>query len=165
MKRSLLVLGTVFLFLLISMQLQAQEKSLMLGPADLLPLEDDIDYWQNGEYIKINTSTVTYHYFYAPIHLPDGVRIKRIVVFYGDNDATENVGFYLFRENMYNGAYGGIISDTTSSGAVTGRRTLTAYANWTNNLISNGGYTYSFTVYFSDLAPSLYFYGVKIIYE
>jgi hypothetical protein len=162
MKKSVLTLSMVTLFFLFPLVLQAQEQSLMLGPADFAPYLDDHDYVRRS-YELYSTSGASNQYFYAPIHLPNGVRLKRVVLFFHDSGS----GFLLLnviRDNKYNFYSEDVIGFTLTSGTP-GNSTLTAGANWAYNLINNNGYTYTLMIHFNESGSEYKFYGAKVIYQ
>jgi hypothetical protein len=145
------------------MLLQAQEQYLMIGAADFIPHQDQADYYLHAEGLYAQSAD-TVKYYYAPLHLPEGVRIKRVVLFFYDN-SSGNLQLSVYRNNKYTGGQDYIIGLTYTSGTP-GDSTLTAYANWAYNLISNGGYSYVLRIHFTTADGSaLKFYGAKVIYE
>jgi hypothetical protein len=164
MKKNLSVLSIVLVLFLSPLLLQSQEQYLMLGPSDMLPYMDDNDYSHSG--VELYSENVaTHRYFYAPIHLPDGVRLKRVILFYYD-DHGGNIQLDVYRENLYTGATNTICT-WSSAGTSTSRQIQTIGANWTYNLISNGGYTYFLKIYFTDSTAgnATRFFAAKIVYQ
>ena len=162
MKKSILTLSMVVVFFLIPMLLQAQEVSIMLGSFDFVPYQDDNDYWRNADGFYSESGAV-YRYFSAPLHLPEGVRIKRVVLFFHDSGAS-GVQLRVYRNNKYSGAQDEVIGTHTSSGTP-GDSTLTANANWTYNLVQNTGYSYSLRIHFTGSGSAYKFFGARVFYE
>ena len=162
MKKSVLTLSMVAAFFLIPMLLQAQEESIMLGSMDFVPYQDDNDYWRNATEFYSETGAI-YRYFSAPIHLPDGVRLKRVTLFFHDSGAS-GVQMRVYRNNKFSGNQDQVIGTTTSSGTP-GDGSIVAYASWTYNLIQNTGYSYSLRIYFEGSGSAYKFYGARVVYE
>jgi hypothetical protein len=161
-KKSVLTLGMAVLLFLSPMLLQAQEKSLMISSADFVPHQNDNGIWRNAEYFYTQTGA-THRYFYAPIDLPDGVRLKRVVLFFHDS-GTGYVQLTVYRNNKYTGGQDYVVSSTSSSGTP-GDSSLSAGANWAYNLISNNGYSYSLRIYFSEAGSAYKFIGARVVYQ
>ena len=152
----------VAVFFLIPMLLQAQEESIMIGAPDFTPHQNDHNVWLNSSYFYCQTGA-TDRWFYAPLHLPNGVRIKRVRFFFHDS-GTGNVQMAVTRSNKYAGDWDYVVSDVTSSGTP-GDSAQTANANWTYNLVQNTGYSYSVRVGFSEAGSAYQFMGARVFYE
>jgi hypothetical protein len=163
MKKSFLVSVLGFLFCFAPMVIQAQEMTLMLGPPDFVPQTNE-GYFMFRNQLFPYTGTV-YRTFFAPVHLPNNVRIKRVVIYYKDEHATSNIFVTLYRCNTYT-LDSNILCDWNSSGTTSGWQQHTAYANWSFNEVQNGGYHYVFRINFnSDSTNEVMLYAIKIIYQ
>jgi hypothetical protein len=163
MKEIFLVSVLVCLFCLTPIGLQGQEMSLMLGPPDFIPQANE-DYFMFRDQLFPYTGTA-YRTFFAPVHLPEDVRIKKVVIYYKDEHATSNLFVTLYRCNNYT-LSSSILCDWNSSGFATGWQQHTAYANWAFNKVKNGGYHYVIRINFnSDSTNEVILYAIKIIYQ
>jgi len=68
---------------------------LMLTAYDFQPRSMDSD-WRYFNGRELYNPGVTTGYYYAPVHLPDGATINKVVLYYFDNDET-NLQLSLFR--------------------------------------------------------------------
>lgn len=154
----------LFIFLLgMAPLLRAQTESIMLGPTDFFPMNNNMDHYQYGNYMQMSSGTSGT--FFAPLHIPQGKRIKYLTLFYLDN-TTSSISFELHRSNLYSGAINPIFYDQTS-GSSSSRRILKMTPNWAFNLVNNTGYHYYLLLYFSSgtQGTNLQFYGAKVVYE
>jgi hypothetical protein len=122
--------------------------------------------YKNVQYIYTQTQPGDAGYCYAPVNLPQGVRIDGIVLFYLDNSAGANIEVKLQRHyQAVADAYVTLFSVTTS-GAASGVRSLADYSlDGGMRLVNNNGWQYSLRLQFQAASEQLRCFGVKIVYH
>jgi hypothetical protein len=106
-------------------------------------------------------------YAYAPVHLPQGAKVTKLIIYYVDNacGVSQYLVVTLTRHNLATGAVqkmGEVTSDKVPCEAY--RRTLED-ATISNSMIDNEKYSYAFYTKFFDAIDRLKFTGAKIYYE
>ena len=155
-KRAIVFLGV--LFFLLPMLVHAGV--LILGPADFQPYSDNNDYFMNSERLYSESGAI-YRYFYAPVHLPDGAKITRVLISYYDNSAS-SIEVSMFRMNIWGGNSQQMFSSSTTGEADYMRKDTVVGSTISYKWINGKKYIYSCRVYFSSGGSNLKLYAVKI---
>lgn len=102
----------------------------------------------------------------APINLPDGVTVKKLVAYITDNTPEDEARILIIlgRQNLQTGIREQMVSiGTGGASASPARRELTASAiNFAR--VNNDRYSYHLIVIFGRQNPNLKFHGAKIRY-
>ena len=153
----------VFLCALFFSPFFAQADSLILGGADFLPLDYQVDYRTSYFYTYLNYQSVGSE-FTAPIHLPDGARITSVVIFYDDSHAIGDLQVSMYKVNIYNN--NDTVMAAWSSTGTPGYTTHKIAPITGGNSINNTGYAYfAFLHFTSNLASvDVKMYKIKINY-
>jgi hypothetical protein len=143
----------------------AQADSLFLSPCDFNPESEDASYTMSFTYLYVDSGS-TYVGFFAPVHLPEGTKVTSVVVFYEDNHATGNLGFYLRKINAYTNSNTNM-ANWTSSGTSPGLASHKISPIVGGNVINNGGYIYVAKIFFTlnTAGPNVFLRRVKINYK
>ncbi len=120
----------------------------------------------NVQYIYTLTQPGDAGYCYAPVNLPQGVRIDGIVLYYLDNDISANIEVKLQRHyQLTQDAYKTLFTVTTSGAG----NWISSLGDWTlddgTRLVNNNSYQYSLRLQFQAATDQLKCCGVKIIYH
>ena len=164
MKKLLLLSISMLLLFISPVILHAQEKYLVITSADLLPHDNTLEYTQNGTFLSYDSGPGN-GYFYAPLHLPDGVKIKKLVFFFEDKDTNTYISGNIYRVNLYTGSVNYLIMNLSVTGATPGRQVISAYTGSSYNIVNNQGYGYLFCVNFGMASTKTKFFGAKIFYQ
>jgi len=105
-------------------------------------------------------------YCYAPVSLPQGVRIDGIVLYYLDNEISANIEIKLQRHYQpTQDAYKTLFTVTTSGAG----NWISSLGDWTlddgTRLVNNNSYQYSLRLQFQAATDQLKCFGVKIVYH
>ncbi len=164
-----LVLGVFILIILTSGIGEAQVNYYYsINPTAFRPRADSIDFYVASDWgWAENTSTLSYAYFYAPIHLPEGAKIKKIYCYVYDLNLTWDITIGLIkRSNVSSENY---IMYSATSNAAPGAYTLqqTTAFTVTGRIVANKKWNYLAYIYIpSVLADSnLRWGGFRILYE
>lgn len=114
-----------------------------LGAEAFQPYSQSATWARNGTLLLYST-TAGYQSFDAPVTLPNGARVKQVVFYYYDNDATYDAGLYWVTFPAQN--FTGLATPTVGT---TGVANSIRYAVMTNfpNPIDNGSNNYFVRVY------------------
>jgi hypothetical protein len=150
--------------LLIGVPSAVMADSLLLGPHDFHPVEEDTVYLRNELHLYLMPSSTSYGFF-APVHLPQNAKITSVVIFYYDGADPEDIHIYLEKINKYNKS-GTTMADWNTLGQTFSDQIHKIFPIIGGNSIDNGGYTYYVKVSFSHSSggANLKLYAVKIIY-
>lgn len=156
---------SVFLFfsLIFVSPLILRADSIVLSPSDFHPSYESVDFTKYIEYMHLNSGSPG-NLFSAAVHLPDGVRITSVVVFYDDGDATRDLEITFFKTNVYTNNFFELAEWATSgtSGGFTNHK----IAPISYELVDNNGYAYSISLLFDGGSTStLRLHKVKINYQ
>ena len=160
MRRNL-ILGVFFLFFLLPLLVHADV--LILGPADFLPYADNCNYSMNGRYIY-SALGASCRSFYAPIHLPDGAKISRVLISYYNNSTTYTE-VDMHRMNIWSGSVQTMFSSYTYGGADQIRKKTVVGSTISYKWINGLKYIYYLKLYFNKSGSDLRLYAVKIEYS
>ena len=140
------IVNFLFLSVFFVFPFMIRADSLILGPADFHPQEEDALYVKYPDYMSLFPSSPE-GWFSAPVHLPQGARITSVVVFYDDADVSHDIWIQFFRINAYNNNFVLMANWTTSgtSGGMTSHK-ISPVAG--GKSIDNTGYDYSCIVNF-----------------
>jgi hypothetical protein len=139
----------------------------MIPPCEFVvaqPGTSDTIHFYHGAYLG-QYSDATYRYYFAPVALPQGVRITSVVVFYEDEHVTTNFRVQMWRKNMYT-ALGQSMCQWTSSSSTPGVKNH-KISPISYGIVNNGGYTYYLIVNFtaSSNQDDIQIHGIRINYK
>jgi hypothetical protein len=104
-------------------------------------------------------------YCYAPVNLPQGVRISGIVVFAWDNHASANIEVALQRHYQLSDAPQQTLFSVATSGNAAA---VYSWGDWAldagTRIVNNNNYQYTLRLRFMAATEQLRCYGVKVIY-
>jgi hypothetical protein len=156
-------LGIVAIFLLFPLLAQAQVEELVIPASAFQPMRGGGQQTWNliGGKLRMDPAS-TYGWMCAPVHLPDGAKITKIIARVYDNGA-ENFIVYMYRINIYANSEQQMARMDTS-GASSSWVTLTQQpvSYWQ---VDTGGYGYTLYISWgSALGTDYQIEGVKILY-
>jgi hypothetical protein len=168
--KKLLIFSVIFVMAVLANPLPSQSatKVLVVPPSAMRPTTGgftDLSWYayQDGFYFSGYSYTATAN---APIYLPVGATVKKLIVFYTDNgsDADEYIFVTLYRQNLATGISGQMVW-MSSSGMISdpGRRTLKD--NRIDYAVIDYHFSYTLTVSFILGHSSIRFHGAIIVYE
>jgi hypothetical protein len=140
-----------------------------VSPCEFVPesqAEKQLQIWNWGAYMY-RQSTSTEQWYYAPLHLPDGVIIKWLRIHFYDNYEYQYLSVALRRVNKYT-KVSEVIYDVSSLGASTETvRYETDYSPTIPALtkVNNGACTYFLMLRMTSYDPGLQLVGVTIGYQ
>ena len=157
-KNRLIIL--VFLLVVFPFISNAQTKSLQISAYAFYPMSSDTEWWANVGEIHIEPTSPEGK-FRAPVFLPEGAIIKKILLRY-HHDAVAGFTLTLYRRNMYTDVEQEMTNIiTTQAGSYIWLSTYSI----AHKVINNSGYCYYLV---ADFPPATYrarLAGVKIIYN
>ena len=162
-RKPLMGLGLLSIFLIFPLFLSAE--FLILGPSDFICEVNDpavADYYCDQNYIRPSIGDI-YRYYYAHLHLPEGVRIREVTLYYLD-DSTGYIELKLLKHRMYDHVNVSSFSHITSGAANFARTDVIPGSSISTKLIKNQSNRYVMYLYFSSGDVNLRVYGVKIKY-
>ena len=168
-RRLSLVLGVFILIILTSGIGEAQiNYYLSISPTGFRPRWNSVDYSVASDWGWVdNTSGATYAYLYAPVHLPEGAKIKKIYCRVYDLNLTYNITIGLVKRSNVSSEWHTLYQVT--SDAAPGEITLqqTVAFEVTGRIVNNKKWNYLAYVYIpSVIADStLRWGGFRILYE
>ena len=168
------VLIVIFLCLLVfNSSCQQEPKVLSISPCALtLPnnyfyQHEGLTFRRSGSYFNFDDPAEGEGWAYAPVYLPNGAKVKKFVVYYTDNDDTEQATITVSL-SCHNHTSGDILTmaSVTSAGLPSSpdRRILEGNAV-DNAQVKNDLNSYFLGIVFEESFPTLIFHGAKVIYE
>jgi len=156
-KRSKIIYLSIFIVLLCCNSLLADV--LMIPAASFRPYSGS--YYRNDG-STVYSSSYSSQYFYAPVILPQGTRVQKIVFYFLD-DGVYEITLSLFRRNCY-------VNDRQTMAEIS---TFGSASNWRVNtthtiytpIINMNGYSYFLELYFESYGTAYQVQAVKIIYK
>jgi hypothetical protein len=104
-------------------------------------------------------------YCYAPVNLPDGVRIDGIVLFFRDNHGVSGIELQLFKNYQLNETISASLFSVKTSGQSTEVQSL---GDWTidegTRIVNNNSFQYTLRIKFGAASEELKCFGAKIKY-
>ena len=158
MRLKIAAAGLALIFLFTPVLLQG--KQIVIGAADFIPSANEAYYQDGAQFYKKNTASL--FAFYAPVHLPQGAKVKSVTLYYLDNHSGGEVQFSLRRQDpSIHWSWTMCYYFTQGYSNSVRSQTITTISD---NKIDNRKYSYYIQVYFSQPESLLRFFGVKIKY-
>ena len=133
-----------------------------VSPLDFRPLNSGTDHavWSHGLHLNFLLPPPDPIFpFYASVRLPEGATIKRVAIWYTDNNSEKDMSFRLMRVNPSTGTTEQLVLLTSSGGSG-----FVSYDN-INSVVNNFLYAYYFEVNFYANGNTTIFRGAQIDYE
>ena len=155
----------MFLALFFLIPIFALADAIVLGPSDFDPYRDETYFRHSTAHLYVPSGSPN-SLFYAPVHLPDGVQITSVGLFYKDDSATGNIRITLYKKNIYTQASIPMavwISYDDSPSILSHKISPIVGGGFVNNT----GYFYHVRIYFDDASADddCIVHAVKIIYQ
>lgn len=163
MKKSYLFLVLISLLMLLPPIIQAQTKSLFIPAYAFLPRNDDPNWGFKSGYLYLKDTSPVFGAVAAPVHLPDGAIITKVVMRYWFNAPEGGIQGKLYRRNMYTDEEQFMVSTLGVTGMAPSWRTDEETNIW-GPRISNSGYSYYLFIRFTGKGEEIRLAGIKIIY-
>lgn len=131
-------------------------KTLTVPAAAFVPIKDDMDWYNNGSYIQLDSGTGV---FIASVQFPGRVTVESITLYAYDNNGSAQVCAYLFRSTPPTG------NEESMAGVCSTGASDTDPRLFTTTLISPNRVTRRHGVYLEIMfygSSDLRVYGVKI---
>jgi hypothetical protein len=121
----------------------------------------------NSRWIYTLTQPDAAGYLYAPVNLPEGVRIDGITLYCRDNHASADIWLLLQKNSQQNETVTVTLFSVSSSGQSTAMQHLN---DWTvdggaSRLVANNSYQYTLRIQFGAASEELKCFGAKITYH
>ena len=156
MKKFIIIFGLIFL---LSVPGFSQTKSVMIPAMAFWP-DHEAYYWEHSLYIRPFNGNMSYT---APLILPDGAKIFKMVVYYVDNDVG-HISVSLYDYNLYTHTGSNKFSISTEGVEISKElRIITDEEGWVK--IRTSGHQYYRPCVFSDVAYKYEVYAVKLLYR
>lgn len=169
-KKLNLVLGIVILILLIAGISEAQvTRHLQINPAAFRPANEEVDYFSTFQWAWADdTSPAGGAAFYAPVHLPDGAKYKKIFLRCMDSDLDYDITVGFIRVSINDETdYDLIYIASTSAAAGWQVLQATTVVTPMSRIVNNEKWSYVAYVGISNVAADqdLRWQNFKIRYE
>jgi len=161
MKRLYLLLALTSLLMFLPPIIQAQTKSRFIPAYAFLPRDGDPTWGFESGYMYLKDTSIVGAAAAAPVRLPDGAIITKVVMRYWDNGDAD-LQMQLWRRNMYTDEEQQLTVFGTDGSEALWR--LDEEDNIWGPRISNSGYSYYLFVNFTGKGLDYRLAGVKIIY-
>ena len=169
--KKLLIISVIFVMALLADPLPSQcvTKVLVVPPSAMRPQDhyiNDLNWYAYDDEFYFDTAYFDPVRGNAPIYLPHGAYVTKLVVFYTDNgnDPDEEIGVYLYRQEMATGTSEQMAAVSSSLKASNpGRRMLKDSS--INYDVINYNYSYTLMVRFYIGHDNVRFHGAIIVYE
>jgi hypothetical protein len=170
MKKLLIISVILVMALLVDpLPVQCVTKVLVVPPSAMRPQDsyvNSLDWYAYDDEFYFDTGYPDPVRGNAPIYLPHGSYVKKLIVYYTDNGThpDEEIGVYLYRQEMATGAYDQMAAVSSSTKpANPGRRVLKDHT--INYDVISYNYSYTLMIRFYVGHDNVRFHGAIIIYE
>ena len=156
------LLITLLLFIAVSFMSYAQTNSLVIPAYGFYPMRFDTEWFANLGEIRIrSTPTNPEGKLRAPVFLPEGAVIKKVILRYELHEEPA-ITMTLYRRNMYTDVEQ-VVASIIAPQALYFQNIATA--SIANGTVNNSGYCYYVVIDIPPSARAARIAGVKILYE